>query len=454
MDDRDSGVRRSRRWISIYLFGAVAAFLTFPNPAAASTLGSSGSAITYSAIAGEVNKLTVTQVGSNIVIAETGGVIITPSVPCVSLLPGTASCPVAGIRNISLTLQNMDDSASYDDSIGPPVTGVTIDAGVDNDTMAGEGLVPGFFIAREGNDVVTGTDAADDIRADVGDDTVVSGLGNDYIDEGPGADTMIAGPGNDRFAYEQPANGADVLDGGPGISDSVDARARTSDLSISINGIADDGDAAEGDNLIGIERIDTGSGNDTITCGPGPDLILANDGNDVLSGGAGPDFLGGGDGNDTANGSDGGDNIAGGNGGDTMDGGGADDEFSGEMFDDGTDTYTGGSGVDTISGIGDFIGRAVTVDLDGVADDGVIVPQEGVPLDNAGTDIENLVLDVPGEGSEEAFAATNDILVGNDSANLIDGGPGDDRINGLGGPDALLGGAGGDQLDGGSGTDD
>jgi Ca2+-binding RTX toxin-like protein len=93
------------------------------------------------------------------------------------------------------------------------------------------------------------------------------------------------------------------------------------------------------------------------------------------------------------------------------------------------------------------------IDLDGVADDGLIVPADDTPPDNAGADIENLFLITEGEEGPDLGIGGNDILTGNASANQIEGGPGDDQINGLGGPDELIGGPGDDELDGGNGID-
>lgn len=50
-------------------------------------------------------------------------------------------------------------------------------------------------------------------------------------------------------------------------------------------------------------------------------------------------------------------------------------------------------------------------------------------------------------------SAFNDSITGDDNANILDGGAGDDAINGGAGDDTLLGGAGDDQLGGGSGND-
>ena len=126
-------------------------------------------------------------------------------------------------------------------------------------------------------------------------------------------------------------------------------------------------------------------------------------GNDTLNGGLGNDTLNGGDGNDI---------LSGGTGADTM---------------------IGGSGIDTASYANATIG--VTLDL----------ANGGVTNDAAGdtySGIENVT------GS-----AFGDIIAGNASANVIDGGNGDDFLFGMDGDDVINGGAGNDQLVGGRGYD-
>ncbi|MBK5232786.1 MAG: hypothetical protein JJE13_07370 [Thermoleophilia bacterium] len=116
-----------------------------------------------------------------------------------NVLASVATCPAAGIRDIEVALDNLNDSGSYDASVGPPVNQVRIDGGLGEDTLTAAGLTVGFSIGREGNDVITGGDSPDDIRADVGNDVVTGGLGDDYLDDGPGTDIVSGGLGNDRF---------------------------------------------------------------------------------------------------------------------------------------------------------------------------------------------------------------------------------------------------------------
>ena len=82
--------------------------------------------------------------------------------------------------------------------------------------------------------------------------------------------------------------------------------------------------------------------------------------------------------------------------------------------------------------------HAVTVTLDGVANDG-----EGGENDNVMANVENAT----GGGG-------GDTITGNDAVNHLSGGGGADTLNGGANNDVLVGGAAGDTLAGGSGTGD
>jgi Ca2+-binding RTX toxin-like protein len=150
--------------------------------------------------------------------------------------------------------------------------------------------------------------------------------------------------------------------------------------------------------------VRTLDGDDTITNGTAiPSLLRAGDGNDRLSGGTGDDTLVGG-------------------------------------F--GSDLLQGGPGSDT-AGYSEISNRlGVVADLDGAAgDDGSSEDGPAGARDTIAADVENL------EGTN-----TDDTLIGNTGANVIDGSGGHDRIQGLGGNDALTANGGG-SIDGGVGTD-
>ena len=85
-----------------------------------------------------------------------------------------------------------------------------------------------------GNDHLNGTSAA----------TTSSGTGNDVLDGGPGNDYL------EDIAYGTEADtaGSDTYIGG-GDSDRLNLDGRSEDLALSLDGVANDGAAGEGDNI-------------------------------------------------------------------------------------------------------------------------------------------------------------------------------------------------------------
>ncbi|MGF7147168.1 Ca2+-binding RTX toxin-like protein [Sphingomonas zeicaulis] len=222
-----------------------------------------------------------------------------------------------------------------------------------------------------------------------------------------------------------------------------------------------DGDILAGDLFGAADDIIRGLGGD--------DALSGLDGADVLAGGAGNDSLNGGRGIDTADygeasaavtlslavagaqnsGGDGidtlvaieniigsafGDTLTGSSSANRIDGGAGDDVIDGGTG-TGADVLVGGDGIDTLR-YADSAAR-IYVSLS------VATAQATV---GAGNDtvsgFENLV----GSGFD-------DRLSGNEVANIITGGNGNDQINGADGDDTLAGGAGIDTIDGGAGND-
>lgn len=210
-----------------------------------------------------------------------------------------------------------------------------------------------------------------------------------------------------------------------------------------------------------IDRISTGTGNDTITADGGNDIISTSSGNDIINPGTGDNTVDGGDGQDlltyTGRAEDisidlgGAQNVVGeitsfvgvsqedlvkgiedvttGTGNDTIQGNGVDNVLTGGDGTDflmgrgGNDTLAGGNGVDTVSY--SYSSLAVTVDL--VAGTGVANPFDSDVISG----FENII----GSGF-------NDTLRGDAAANNIQGGDGDDLINGRTGNDVIDGGNG------------
>ncbi len=195
-----------------------------------------------------------------------------------------------------------------------------------------------------GNDTLTGGDGSDTINGgNLGDDELHGGGGDDFLEGNTGNDVAYGDAGGDTFFEEDAVNGSDSFIGGPG-DDAVSYAGRKSGVSVSFDGVANDGAAGEHDNagsdvedIYGSARNDrlTASAADNVIYGmAGDDVIRALAGNDRLVGGPGDDTLEGGAGKDSMNGLAGKDRLAGGAGNDKLVGGG------------GIDALLGGSGRD------------------------------------------------------------------------------------------------------------
>jgi Ca2+-binding RTX toxin-like protein len=185
------------------------------------------------------------------------------------------------------------------------------------------------------------------VNGNEGDDTLVvhpSITAATTLNGGPGNDTMIGGGGRDTFFGGTEAKApADE-------HDTVDYHLRDENLVLTIDGIANDGKAGEGDNIMtDVEDVIGGFGDDLIRGqvaaavnnwligGPGYDDIYGYGGNDLLDGGPNDDSMVGGDGDDVFDGGIGNDTMLGGNGNDTFYA--FDGEYDGQII-GGADTDT------------------------------------------------------------------------------------------------------------------
>ncbi len=155
------------------------------------------------------------------------------------------------------------------------------------------------------------------------------------------------------------------------------------------------------------DRIFSGTdANDNFTGSYASDILWGNSGNDILAAMGGNDLAFGGNGNDLFIGGEG----------------------------EGDDTYVGGEGVDSVKYSSALAG--ITVDLA----EGTACSTDG---NNAAAIGNDLLIDI-----EQVTAGNfNDILIGNASANSLEGGTGDDWLQGSEGADTLDGGPGSDTGD-------
>jgi hypothetical protein len=194
-------------------------------------------------------------------------------------------------------------------------------------TCAGAGITSINVNAGDMNDFVWITAPTNaTISGGAGNDTLVGGAGNDTFDGGPGSDAIFGGPGIDTVTYA----------------------SRTAPVFVSLDNLANDGEAAEGDNVHDdVENIIGGAGDDTIVGSSAANVIIGGAGDDVQLGEASDnqnpsdgssvnDVIIGGDGNDALQGGNGDNLLIGGNGNDALYGG------------PGADTVDGGAGNDDI----------------------------------------------------------------------------------------------------------
>jgi Ca2+-binding RTX toxin-like protein len=356
-----------------------------------------------------------------------------------------------------------------------------LEGGAGNDTLTG-GAGVDTLGGSGGNDVLTGNGGSDAIDAGAGNDSVSGGAGNDTVTAGSGTDTVSGGAGGDSIIFAGNLTSGDRVDGGADVDtlflagdysaglvfgattvvnvetikladgfsyklilDSatnaagllVDASALTGGNTLVLDGSRETLSALTATGGIGADRIIGGAGGDTIEGGAGADTLAGGAGIDMLSyvdsaGGvtvnlvtnvnAGSDAAG-----DQLSGFE---NITGSKSADSLTGDDGNNLLIGGA---GADTLNGGLGIDTV----DYTGsNFIRVDLSlGV---GSFNDANGDKL----------------SGIENVIGTTgDDTIIGNGSANRLEGSAGDDSLVGGGGNDTLIGGTDHGFFEGGTGAD-
>ena len=313
------------------------------------------------------------------------------------------------------------------------------------------------IIGTLGADILVGTDVAERISGDGGDDELHGRGGNDILVGGTGADTMQGDGGDDTYYVD---NAGDLVDESNGSGTDV---IRTNLASFNL----------ETANVLGsVENLVGSSGMGQVLTGNAfANIISGSWGNDTLSGGGGTDTLRGGGGNDFYVVNDAAVTVdeTGGSGTDTiwtsmaefnlasagilgdienLTGTAATGQaLTGNTLDnvitggDRNDTLAGGGGYDTLrGGAGDDIylitGTEYIDETGGSGDDEVRTALSGFDLNGPSVqgDIENLT----------GTSASGQYLVGNALNNIINAGAGNDTLDGGAGLDTLSGGLGDD----------
>ncbi|WP_415410095.1 beta strand repeat-containing protein [Synechococcus sp. A10-1-5-9] len=267
------------------------------------------------------------------------------------------------------------------------------------------------------DDVIKGSDSADDLDGEAGNDFVFGRKGDDNVAGGDGEDTLRGDSGNDTVSG---GDGNDKIDGGG--------------------------------------NLDVLSGDD------GDDFISGKGGADLIDGGAGDDTLLGNAGNDTIKGSTGNDRINGGGRGDTLDytGLGGSVSLGSQGVITKTAATTGDLGTDTLvgSGTGQILDPFVASIEEIIGDVGpdIVNTIDGTPTDPSDARA-SFDIDLSQDSLEISFTAgipnlatqtyvvknfdnvigtgNDDSIIGNANDNTFGGSDGNDFLDGLDGSDTL-----------------
>ncbi|RJF87999.1 calcium-binding protein [Oleomonas cavernae] len=168
--------------------------------------------------------------------------------------------------------------------------------GLDGDDLLNGGDGADTLLGGVGTDNLTGGVGNDVLKGDDGTDTLTGNEGNDRLDGGVGADSMAGGLGDDTYFVD---DAGDIVTEAAGEgSDRVYAAVSYSLDGAELENLFLTGTAVQGDGN-GFDNVITGNGADNVLNGGiGVDRLKGMDGADILNGGAGKDYLYGGAGAD------------------------------------------------------------------------------------------------------------------------------------------------------------
>lgn len=436
----------------------------------------------------------------------------------IDLTVGRAS----GGSNVTFTSIEGFIGSSYDDVLRGDANASTLNGGDGSDVLMGRGgddvliggagsdfafyatasagvsvdLATGLATGGDGSDSLSGIENirgsafGDNLSGDAGANILVGDDGDDTLTGGAGNDTLYGGAGIDTASYEG-ASGGVVAN----LVTSTSSGADGNDTLIDFENLtgSDHADALTGGSSDNV--IIGGAGNDDISGGYGNDSLDGGKGDDLLDGGLGADTLTGGEGDDAyivdsladtvievSNGgfdivrtsltdyqladhveavefvgTNGDANLVGNAGANHLFGGAGNDMLRGGM---GGDRHEGGAGTDAVTfalattqvaidliygGVGGEAAGDVYIDIEDVI---------GSAYDDSLTGDDGANAIYAGGGNDWLNGRVGaDLLFGEDGDDFLWGDAGDDELRGGSGSDTLVGGWGADHFDGGAGDD-
>jgi Abnormal spindle-like microcephaly-assoc'd, ASPM-SPD-2-Hydin/RTX calcium-binding nonapeptide repeat (4 copies) len=270
MLSKTSQRRTARRGSLVALAAAGALLAGGASSAMAATVEGTEASPVFAAVAGEANSVTVTQQPDGSVEFHDGAGAITAAGGCQLDQPiaGDVTCaPAGGVTLITLNLGDLDDTTQFFDV----TAAITQNGGDGNDSL---------LASDASNSNTLNGDAGDDfLGGGALSDTLNGGADNDTLSGGGDDDTLDGGTGNDGFLNDA---GADDVHGGAGTDQMLYVGTLT-DFSVSLDNVANDGAAGEGDNVRSdVEAVATDDGNDTLKGGLGANFFDAGLGDDSI----------------------------------------------------------------------------------------------------------------------------------------------------------------------------
>jgi Ca2+-binding RTX toxin-like protein len=230
---------------------ALAAACAAPAAASAATVGTAAgggnSTVTYTAVLGVDNDLTLDPVGAtnNFAFTDAAGTIVANPL-CVAQ-GGTVVCPrpfATALRAVEIDLRNGDDRA---DLRSPANTITRIKLGNGADRLTADTADGVFAQGEAGDDVMTG---GDPLNPNDFTDTLEGGFGNDVINGRGGKDTLEGGPNRDTLTG---GSGRDIINGGLN-ADTIFAEDGEQDTIDCGSGLFDGTDVAHVDEGLDVTR--------------------------------------------------------------------------------------------------------------------------------------------------------------------------------------------------------
>jgi hypothetical protein len=209
----------------------------------------------------DADAITVSVSGNTLTVRDTGsGGATTADVDCTQVNPTTVTCPT--------TLGSNE------------VVGFFVSLGAGTDSFTNQNFETQFGQIQAFNQA--------------GIKTVVGGPGPQFIGGGLASDDLNGGAGDDQLndgsGESGSAAGNDTLVGGPGTDSAGYFRDTGVNLSLSLDGVANDGQPGESDN-VQVENLASGNGNDTLIGDATANTLQGLGGNDLISGLDGNDEL-------------------------------------------------------------------------------------------------------------------------------------------------------------------